>query len=118
MTTKTKYYRKSTKAFIKKWQAEGYYLTTNPQNALYIMENGLMLDAEIYYGVRTHDHCQVEYIATGNRYDKDFWLRLHREYRVVRMVPESKTALVFRGQHLTPIQLHLIKQSGFTIKRY
>jgi hypothetical protein len=118
MTTKTKYNRKSTKAFIKKWLAEGHFLTTDPNKALYIMENGLMLDAEIYYGQRTLDHRQVEYIATGSRYDKYFWLRLHREYRVVRVVPEHGLALIYKGQHLTRMQQRIILKHGLSVERY
>ena len=46
------------------------------------------------------------------------WEQLHRNYRVVRLVPEWQTALIKGRQRLTEEQREALESIGFEIERY
>lgn len=95
-----------------------FRLTDYVETAIYIFEDGRMLDGAFDYGIRSNDHRCIEYGMEIDRYTKGFWDVVHERYNVVRLVPESRVALVKEWQELSPIQLELIEEGGYTIEMY
>lgn len=95
-----------------------YRLTEYVENAIYIFEDGRMLDGDYDFGIRSNDHNCIAYGMEIDRYTKGFWDIVHDRYNVVRLVPESRYALVKESQQLTPVQLELIEQGGYEIEYY
>jgi hypothetical protein len=97
----------------------GSRLTTNINEAIYILPDGRMLDGCFDYGCREHDHRIIEGVYTDkNRYTEGFWDSVHKDYRLVRMVPESKIALIKGRQRLTDEQKQILSRSSYEIEKY
>jgi hypothetical protein len=97
----------------------GSRLTENVNEAIYILPDGRMLDGCFDYGAREHDHRIIEgAYKDKDRYTDGFWDSVHKDYRLVRMVPESQTALIKGKQRLTLEQKQLISLSGYEIEKY
>jgi hypothetical protein len=115
---------KSIQLLIKQLADKGIYRPTYRfEHAIYLLPDGTMIDGDYCDGIRGADHRAIfgavnygSYYETNNT--NEFWKRLHRDYRLVRLVPETKTALLKGRQQLTPIQRHLILRNGYTIERY
>ncbi|GIN25528.1 hypothetical protein NSQ93_22495 [Bacillus sp. FSL W8-0445] len=96
----------------------GGRLTENVHHALYLLTDGRMIDGVFEEGCgRTEDHTMIE-VVLGDRYAKDFWERVHFELGLVRLTPETKIALINKGQELTEIQKEIILKSGYNIEEY
>lgn len=114
---------RSTRLLVKRLEEIGVYTTDNPNHAIYLLPDGVMIDGNFCDGMRGEDHrCIFGALNYGSYYEvtnqESFWKRLHREYRIVRLVPESKVALVKGRQQLTPLQRRFILENGYTIERY
>lgn len=97
----------------------GYKMTKKFMEAIYIFPNGEMVDGGFDCGSRGEDHRMIECIMDGmDRYTSGFWDAVHDIYGVVRLVPETKYALVKIGQELTKEQRRLIKAYRFKIEEY
>lgn len=114
---------KSIRLLVKRLADAGVFTTDNINEAIYIFPDGTMIDGQFMDGMRTVDHRCIfsgvnypDYYSVSNT--QALWKRLHREYRLVRLVPESKTALISGRQHLTNIQKHMILESGYIVERY
>lgn len=83
---------------------EGYNMTDNPYEAIYILTDGQLISGDFDYGSRGTDHRMIEIVTPINRYDKNFWDYVHRELKLVMLVPETKVALIKKGQELTAAQ--------------
>lgn len=94
-------------------------LTTNINEAIYLLPDGRMLDGCFYYGCREHDHRIIEAVYNNkDRYTKGFWDSVHKDYRLVRLVPESKVALIRKNQRLTNEQKQILLNSTYEIEKY
>lgn len=109
---------KSTNRLVKKLMEAEVQLTESVDTALYILADGRMIDGEYDCGMRGQDHRVIECALDYNRYDEDFWSRLHKEYRVVRLVPETGFALLKGRQKLTPEQQAILSNTSYEIERY
>lgn len=98
---------------------EGEELTTDPEHALFILRNGAMISDGAQDGVRGTDHNALTSIAEDvPSTDPQLWSKLHARTGVVRMVPETRKALIMEGQALTAAQQDLVKQTGYTVEAY
>jgi hypothetical protein len=94
-------------------------LTENINEAIYLLPDGRMLDGCFDYGCREHDHRIIEAVYTDkDRYTPGFWESVHKDYRLVRLVPESKIALIRERQRLTDKQKEILNQSPYEIEKY
>jgi hypothetical protein len=50
--------------------------------------------------------------------NKSHWERLHKEYKVVRLVPESNIALIKKHQRLTDIQKEILCSTSYEVELY
>ena len=85
-------------------------LTTNFSEAIFLDSKGQLLDGEFDYGSRGLDHNVL-------RTKTITWIDLHNG-GIVRLVPETKTALLSQNQKLTIIQEKLIKRNNYEIESY
>ena len=88
--------------------------------SFYLLPDGRFLNCQGTYTERWDDHNLI-FGATKikDRYrNTKAWEQLHRNYRVVRLVPECGTALVKGRQRLTEEQREVIESIGFEIERY
>ena len=88
--------------------------------SFYLLPDGRFLNCQGTYTERWDDHNLI-FGATKikDRYrNSKAWEQLHRNYRVVRLVPECGTALVKGKQRLTEEQKEAIEIIGFEIERY
>ena len=88
--------------------------------SIYLLPDGRFLNCQGTYTERWDDHNLI-FGATKikDRYrNSKAWEQLHRNYRVVRLVPECGTALVKGRQRLTEEQREAIESIGFEIERY
>jgi hypothetical protein len=115
---------KSLRLLKKRLEESGVALTEEVNEAMFLLPDGSMIDGIFDYGMRSEDHrsifCGVEY---GDYYMssnpmRTHWDRIHREYKVVRLVPESSTALVKKYQRLTPEQEDILSQTSYEIEKY
>ena len=90
----------------------GIQFTTNIYEAIYILEDGTMIDGEYDMGMRGLDHnCLL------SLFNHDCEL-LHRTYKIVRLVPETRYYLMARGQRLSSAQKKIIDQLHFDRENY
>lgn len=99
-------------------EEDGYSLTNNIQHAIYIFPNGDMIDGGFDCGSRGEDHRMIECLMNIDRYDNNFWESVHAQLQVVRLVPETKFALIANGQTLTDKQIQAIKKAKYQIEVY
>lgn len=92
--------------------------TNNINLAIWILEDGSMIDGDWDCGMRAEDHRIIEAGVDGNRYDDDFWDTIHDEYKLIRLVPETKFALIKVGQELTSIQKEMLSLTDYEIEEY
>ena len=100
-------------------------LTDNINEALYILRDGSMISGMYEYGIRGDDHRRIEgLISEGEAmYQSDqatvnFWKALHRKTSLIRVVPETKQALIAKGQKLTASQKEAIDELNYQVQEY
>lgn len=107
---------------IKTLEEDGYSLTDNPYEAVFIFKNGKMLDGEFdsVHQVRGVDHRVIEMcIKDTDRYDRHFWSKVHSQLGVVLLVPESRQILVMEGQEFSEMQKSIIESlKSYSTKVY
>ncbi len=110
------------KAYVEDY---GYEMTDNLDEALYILRDGSMISGGYDMGIRGEDHNMiVDLISEGVEKDKNsegatnFWKALHQKTSLVRVVPETNSALIATGQQLTAPQRHVIDELGYKVEEY
>ena len=92
--------------------------------AMYLLPDGRMISGNFDHGMRGDDHRAIfAGVDYGDMYESNdpgrtHWDRLHREYRVARLVPEARYALIRKGQRLTEIQDRMLTRAGYRVERY
>lgn len=84
--------------------------TSNINEAIAILSDGTLISGEFDCGIRGLDHNGL--LDAGETWDS-----LHN-CNIVRLVPESETALINQQQRLNDIQLALLSDSEYAIERY
>ena len=92
-------------------------LTDDPKEAIYMFPNGLMIDGGFDCGSRGEDHRCIEEITVNDRYG-NLWDEVHNELGLIRIVPESRTALISESQTLTAAQKNFIKDYHYNVEAY
>ena len=95
---------------------DGFALTKNFHEAIFMDTEGKMLDGEFDYGSRGLDHNCIHDSEARDNIAKS-WKSIH-ENGIVRLVPETKIALIGVGQELTEAQEILINENGFQVEEY
>lgn len=99
-------------------------LTNNLNDSLYLLTNGQMISGCDQYGERSEDHrCMLDLVLNGKNYytlknPVKAWLKLHRETNLVRICPETKTALITTNQILTTRQKTILNKFNYQIEKY
>lgn len=109
---------KATIELIKRLEEAEIAFTTNIDEAIYILEDGSLIDGVYDMGMRSEDHRCIEAGIDLNRYDSNMWEVLHDTYKVVRLVPETRYALIKQGQELNEIQIQLLSLTDYEIEEY
>lgn len=107
-------------ALVKRYEnLTGYEDTTtdyfNGASSFYLLPNGKFLNCLADCGCRCDDH---RIIFGATKLEANDWDKLHRNYKLVRLVVECNIALVKKYQRLTEEQIRAIEEIGFEIERY
>ncbi len=88
----------------------GYYLTDNIKESIYILRNGKMISGNFDCGIRGVEHREIAelFIEDEDRYSPTIWSDLHDRTGVVMVVPEKMELLIMEGQELTEEQIETI----------
>ena len=88
--------------------------TNNIDEAIFILNDGTLVDGEFYGGVRNLDHNGVK-----SRFEPEVsWKQLHDTYNFVRLVPETRMALISGGQVVPENIKEMLKLSNYKIEVY
>lgn len=99
-------------------------LTNNLNESLYLMDNGQMISGCDQYGERSEDHRFIlDLILNGKNYytlknPVKAWIKLHHETNLVRICPETKTALIATNQALTTRQKDILNNFNYQVEKY
>ena len=100
---------------VERFLDDGLSLTANPNNAIYILRDGRMIQG-IYQGIRSEDHRCAECLFDDiDRYDPHFWDKLLEATNMVILHPEIEKAVIGRGQQITWEQQEVIDQLGYDL---
>ena len=86
--------------------------------SFYMLPDGRFLNCMADYNFRSDDHRLIFGATRINDQDQNKWEKLHRNYKLVRLVPECNTAIIGKRQKLTDQQQQQIDLLGFEIERY
>ncbi|MDU0936944.1 MAG: hypothetical protein E7A88_00200 [Dermabacter sp.] len=94
---------------IKILDSEGIELTSNIDEAIYILADGRMVSGMFDCGIRGIDHRVMEILFEDvDRDSENFWDEVLNRACLVMYVPETKTVLIKRNQNITDEQLKII----------
>ena len=87
-------------------------------SSFYILPDGRFLNCLADCSFRSDDHRLIFGATRINDQDQSKWTKLHRNYKLVRLVPECNTAIIGKRQQLTYQQQQQIELLGYEIERY
>ena len=87
--------------------------TEDISQAIFIMKDGTLIDGEFDCGIRGDDHNELL-----DYFDGMTWEELHQQLNIVRLVPETKFALIGKGQELNQLQRDLLINSNYQVAEY
>lgn len=87
--------------------------TEDINQAIFIMKDGTLIDGEFDCGIRGDDHNELLDYFNGMN-----WEELHQQLDIVRLVPETKFALIGKGQELNQAQQDLLNNSDYQVAEY
>lgn len=100
------------KANLKEFM-EDVAITEDINQAIFIMNDGTLIDGEFDCGIRGNDHNELLSYFEGLD-----WEELHKQLNIVRLVPETKIALIGKGQELNQLQQYLLANSSYQVAEY
>jgi len=92
---------------------EDVVTTDDIKQAIFIMKDGALIDGEFDCGIRGNDHNELLSYFEGLD-----WKELHKQLNIVRLVPETKFALIGKGQKLNQLQQDLLANSSYQVAEY
>jgi len=88
--------------------------TSNIDEAIFILNDGSLVSGEFYDGIRNLDHNSIK-----SRFEPETsWKQLHDTYNFIRLVPETKTALVSGSQVITNSVKNMLNLSNYETEIY
>ena len=87
--------------------------TEDISQAIFIMKDGTLINGEFDCGIRGDDHNELL-----DYFDGMDWEELHQQLNIVRLVPETKFALIGKGQELNQVQQDLLNNSDYQVAEY
>lgn len=79
---------------VDKLDEAGIYTTEYPEEAIYVLRDGTLIDGSFDYGCRGEDHVCIESIFDGiDRYTDGFWEKMFKATEAVMLIPENKQAV-------------------------
>ena len=88
--------------------------TNNIDEAIFILNDGSLVSGEFYDGIRNLDHNSIK-----SRFEpKTSWKKLHDTYNFIRLVPETKTALISGSQVISENVKNMLNLSSYEIEAY
>lgn len=88
--------------------------TNNIDEAIFILSDGTLVSGEFYDGVRNLDHNSIK-----SRFEPEIsWKQLHDTYKFIRLVPETRMALISGGQVVPENVKNMLKLSNYKIEVY
>jgi len=88
--------------------------TNNIDEAIFILNDGSLVSGEFYDGIRNLDHNSIK-----SRFEPETsWKQLHDTYNFIRLVPETKTALVSGSQVITNSVKNMLNLSNYETEIY
>lgn len=100
------------KANLKEFM-EDVATTEDINQAIFIMNDGTLINGEFDCGIRGNDHNELL-----SYFDDLNWEELHKQLNIVRLVPETKIALIGKGQELNQFQQDLLTSSSYQVAKY
>ncbi|MBM7598118.1 hypothetical protein JOC34_000475 [Virgibacillus halotolerans] len=97
---------------------EGYQLTNNIHEGIWILTDGSMIDGVYDMGKRSEEHRMMESFTDIDRYDDSFWDVVVKEYSLVMIIPETQCILVKPWQTVTQEQQSIMDQLGYEVEQY
>lgn len=95
---------------------EGFEMTNDPNDAIYVLRDGRMISGQIYYGVRGEDHRMIENLFNDiDRYDEKFWETAFERTGVLMLIPETRMALGLPSTKtgLTQKQINVLNRTRY-----
>lgn len=86
--------------------------------SFYLLPDGRFLNCNCEYGSRGDDHRLIFGATRINSNDYYKFDKLHRNYKVVRLIPESNMALIGKRQQLTREQERALDGLDYEVERY
>ena len=101
-------------------EEQGYALTDDMSSAIYVLQDGTMVDGEFDCGYRGLDHNMISFAVPVNRSldYSGFWAYVHNELGLLRVVPETGICLATVKQELTDEQIEFIECMSYELERY
>ena len=95
-------------------------LTQDPADAIFLMRDGTGISGEMEMGVRGLDHNSITSLVEPEikSGEPNYWAKIHAATDMVRLVPETNTALIMEGQTLTLAQRSTIEELDATVEPY
>ena len=88
--------------------------TNNIDEAIFILNDGSLVSGEYYDGIRNLDHNSIK-----SRFEpKTSWKQLHDTYNFIRLVPETKMALVSDSQVVSKNIKNMLNSSNYETEVY
>ena len=98
---------------VDRFKDDGLELTSNPQDAIYVLRDGRMIKG-VYHGIRSEDHRCAECLFDDiDRYDPHFWDKLLEATGMVILHPETEKAVIGRNQSITYAQQQVVDKLGY-----
>ena len=88
--------------------------TNNIDEAIFILNDGTLVNGEFYDGVRNLDHNSIK-----SRFEPETsWKQLHGTYNFARLVPETRIALISSSQVVSENIKNILNLSNYKIEVY
>jgi len=88
--------------------------TNNINEAIFILSDESLVNGEFYDGIRNLDHNNIK-----SRFEPETsWKQLHDTYNFIRLVPETKMALISGSQVVSENIQNMLNSSSYEIETY
>lgn len=88
--------------------------TDNVDEAIFVLNDGSLVSGEFYDGIRNLDHNSIK-----SRFEPETsWKQLHDTYNFIRLVPETKTALISGSQVISENVKNILNSSDYETEIY